>query len=138
MKKSTYIYLVDGSTQTDIRLEEVRSLLDLYVSRMKKTGEQLDWDYASAAFPYECSTQEENGIPYLVLTSTDPDLYYGFWLGVGQEDETNTSYIQIVLPERATHGDVGKANEYAKFLAKELKGQLSLFNNRVIHNEFKK
>ncbi|SDY62300.1 DUF1885 family protein [Thermoactinomyces sp. DSM 45892] len=137
MKKSTYIRLVKGSTQPDISLDEVHSLLDLYVSRMKKTGEQLDWDYASAAFPYKPIVREENGVSYLTLTPTDTELYYGFWLGVGKEDD-NTPFIQIVLPTSATHGDVGKANEYAKFLAKELKGQLSLFNQSVLHNELKK
>jgi hypothetical protein len=47
--------------------------------------------------------------------------YYYLMMGTtGQEEETGHHYIQIVLPERATHGDRVKVNEYATFLAKQL------------------
>lgn len=133
MKKSAYIKLVEQSTKTEITLSEVKELLETYIGRLKKTGEQLDWDYASAAFPYTMEEREQDGIPYLLLTSTEEDLYRYLWLGISKEEDTGQTYIQVVIPENATHGDVGKANEFCRFLAKELKAELTMFNQRVMY-----
>ena len=42
-------------------------------------------------------------------------------------------YVQFTLPETATYGDKGKATEYAKFVAKNLQGELHLFNGRIMY-----
>lgn len=127
MKKSAYIRRVD-----EISLETVQNTLDYYREMMKNTGKQLAWDYEAAAFPYVMEKKEQNGVEYLLLTGTDPYQNNHLVLGVGQHEEDNRYYVQIVLPEDATHHDVAKGNEYAKFLAKQLKGELQLFNGRVM------
>jgi len=59
--------------------------------------------------------------------------------GVGKEEleengeKKEQHYIQVVLPEDSTHGDKGKANEFCKYLAKEYKGELHLFNDRIMY-----
>lgn len=138
MKKSAYIRLVSGAKQSEINLDGLKELLQLYRNRMKKTGEQLNWDYESAAFPYDLEEKEQDGISYLLLKGKDPSLYYYLLMGTGIEEKTGVHYIQIVLPERATHGDVSKGNEYARFLAKELQAELTLFNDRVMYFQAKR
>ncbi|WP_044642436.1 DUF1885 family protein [Risungbinella massiliensis] len=138
MKKSSYIRLVPGAKQTEINLDGLQELLQTYRSRMKKTGEQLQWDYEAAAFPYEIEKHQQDGITYLLLKGKDPSAYYYLVMGTGKEDETGVEYIQIVLPDRATHGDISKANEYAKFLAKEVQGELTMFNDRTMYFQAKR
>jgi hypothetical protein len=138
MKKSAYIRLVSGAKQTEINLDGLKELLQVYRNRVKKTGEQLNWDYESAAFPYDIEERTQDGISYLLLKGKDPALYYYLLLGTGTEKETGIQYIQIVLPERATHGDVAKGNEYARFLAKELQAELTMFNKRKMYFQAKR
>src|SRR5207248_666878 len=100
-----------GAKQNEINLDGLKNLLELYRDRMKKTGQQLNWDYEAAAFPYELEEKEQEGVPYLLLKGKEPSLYYYLLMGIGIEEATSVHYIQVVLPERATHGDVSKGNE---------------------------
>lgn len=133
LSKSAYIKLVKGSKQNEITLEEVQKLLLYYQEMTGYTGQQLDWDYRDAAFPYEMEEREQNGIRYLLLTGKNRQHYNYLMIGTGQEAESGTHYIQIVLPEHATHGDKAKANEFSKFLAKQLQAELHLLNGRVMY-----
>ncbi len=133
MSKSAYIKLVKGSKQNEITLEETKNLLNYYQEMTSLTGQQLGWDYQSAAFPYEMEEREQDGIRYLLLTGKNPTKYAYLMIGTGQEEGTGIHQIQIVLPSNATHGDKGKANEFSKFLAKQLKAELHLFNGRVMY-----
>ncbi|MBA4494301.1 DUF1885 family protein [Paenactinomyces guangxiensis] len=133
MSKSAYIKLVKGSKQSEITLEETKNLMLYYQEMTSYTGQQLDWDYQEAAFPYEMEEREQEGIHYLLLTGKNRQHYNYLMIGTGQEKETGPHYIQIVLPDRATHGDKAKANEYAKFLAKQLQAELHLFNDRIMY-----
>ncbi|WP_089966863.1 DUF1885 family protein [Lihuaxuella thermophila] len=133
MSKSAYIKLVEGSKQNEISLEDTKNLLKFYQEMTSLTGQQLSWDYQAAAFPYEMEEREQDGIRYLLLTGKNPAKYYYLMIGTGQETETGTHYIQIVLPDNATHGDKAKANEFSKFLAKQLKAELHLFNGRIMY-----
>jgi hypothetical protein len=138
MPKSAFIKLVDGSKQKEITLEQVKELLLYYQDMTQKTGEQLNWDYQNAAFPYEMEEKEQEGIRYLFLKGKDPDLYKYLIIGVSQEEKSNIPYVQIVLPDQATHGDLAKGNEYARFLAKQLHGELHLFNGRIQYFQTRK
>jgi hypothetical protein len=127
MKKSAYIRRIDT-----ISLELVRETLDYYREMTRNTGKQLAWDYEGAAFPYVMKEKEQDGTRYLLLTGKDPHQNNHLVLGVGQHEENKRYYVQIVVPEDATHHDVAKGNEYAKFIAKQLKGELQLFNGRIM------
>jgi hypothetical protein len=133
LSKSAWIKLVTGSKQTEITLSEVKDLFHYYIEMTSLTGRQLGWDYQKAAFPYELEEREQDGIPYLLLKGKNADLHRYLIVGVGQENGSGTHYIQIVLPDGATHGDKSKGNEFAKYLAKQLKGELHLFNGRVMY-----
>jgi hypothetical protein len=127
LKKSAYI-----RRSKLIELEHVRNTLNYYREMTRNTGKQLTWDYEAAAFPYTMEEKEGGGTKYLLLTGKDPHLNNYMVIGVGQQEETQRYYVQIVLPEDATHHDVAKGNEYAKFIAKQLKGELQLFNGRIM------
>lgn len=131
MSKSAYIKLVPGSKQTEITLDEVQKLLETYQEMMRSTGQQLGWDYQDAAFPYQLTKREEADATYLFLKGKDPNLYYYLLLGVAQHDDTHQ--IQLVLPDRATHGDQAKANELSRFLAKQLQAELQMLNGRTMY-----
>lgn len=108
-------------------------LLETYRSRLQKTGKQLDWDYAAAAFPYtiqHIGKEGEGGEKYLKLTSTQPKLYTGLLFAMEQKNDSPA--IRLTLPPNATHGDRSKGNEFAKFLSKELRAPIIQFNGRVI------
>ncbi|WP_051271064.1 DUF1885 family protein [Shimazuella kribbensis] len=127
LKKSAYIRRKDM-----IELANVKDTLEYYREMTRNTGKQLAWDYEAAAFPYTMEEKEENGIPYILLTGRDPHQNNHMVIGVGRQKENEKFYVQIVLPEDATHHDVAKGNEYAKFIAKHLKGELELFNGRIM------
>jgi hypothetical protein len=133
LRKSAYIKLVSGAKQREISLAETKQWLHHYQEMTALTGKQLDWDYQTAAFPYDLEEREQDGLPFLLLQGKQPEQYYYLMMGTGQEEETGHHYIQIVLPERATHGDQAKANEYATFLAKQLQAELHLFNGRIMY-----
>lgn len=146
MSNSAYIKLVDASTTQQVTLDEVKQKFERYIDMTTKTGKQLDWNYAQAAFPYTIEEKPEANGQWFYLKGNDPKLYKYIIVGVGSEivinedtnedDETNQKelhFIQIVLPEGATHGDKSKANEFCKYLAKEYKALLQLFNGRKMY-----
>lgn len=134
--KSTYIRLKDGSSQKEITLEQVKELLDMYIDRMSRTGEQLEWEYQNTAFPFTIEVRSEEKTKYLFLKATDP-LYNYIIIGVGKDEANDKTehYIQIVLPneENRSPGDNAKANELAKYMAAYLKAELHLFNGRILY-----
>jgi hypothetical protein len=137
MAMHAYIKLVSASKQKMITLEEVKQLFQYYQDIMNKTGEQLGWGYQQAAFPYQLIETNEGKGKWFYLKG-DGHRYRTIIVGVGSYNETNNgetekSFIQITLPNEATHGDKGKANEFCKFLAKKLEGELHLFNGRIMY-----
>ena len=131
--QSAYIYLVEGSTATHADIEDVKGKFNRYVEMTKKTGEQLGWSYAESAFPYTLEERPEGKGSWFLLRGKDPSVYKAIIVGVGSREENGQvrHYIQVSLPETSTSGDKGKANEFCRFLAREYKGELHLFNNRV-------
>lgn len=139
MIETAYIKLVPESVKTNITIEDVKELLTYYQMVTSKTGKQLDWDYDKKAFPYNMK-EPDNMKDKMIYLQSNVDRYHMILIGVDQEiihDEQGMeriqSYIQFTLPENATFGDKGKANELCKFLAKKLQGQLHLFNKRVMY-----
>ncbi|WP_124727747.1 DUF1885 family protein [Staphylospora marina] len=133
MKESARIRLVKGSKQETVTLQEVKEALERYRETFSLTGRQLDWSYQDAAFPYEVEEREQSGSPFLFLKGTDPRLHHGLVIGVGRESEEGPYFIQVVLPGTSTHGDKAKANEFCKYLARTFKGELHLFNGRIMY-----
>ncbi len=133
MSKSAFIKLVPGSKQETITLDGVKELLVSYRQIKSKTGQQLGWDYEEASFPYEVKKQEQDGVPYLLLKGRKPEQYNYLIIGVSQEEATGIPYIQIVVPKNATEGDLAKGNEFSRFFAQQLKGELHLFNGRIMY-----
>ncbi|MCA1041026.1 DUF1885 family protein [Bacillus infantis] len=139
MSSSAYIKLVKTARQETITLEEVKDLLEYYKSITAKTGDQVDWGYSRAAFPYEIKEHAQGDGKWFWLKSVD-DRYNTILIGVGTEtvqdaDRTDRiqSYIQLTLPENAAMGDKSKANEFCRFLAKKLQAELQLFNGRIMY-----
>lgn len=139
MTENAYIKLVPGSEKETVTLEEVKGLFSYYKEITAKTGTQLAWNYESQAFPYEVKeTPDANG-EWMYLQSSS-DRYNVILLGIDQEkilddseNERIQTYIQVTLPDSATYGDKGKANEFCRFLAKKLKAELHLFNKRIMY-----
>lgn len=136
--ENAYIKLVTASNIQNISLDDVKHHFNYYKEITGKTGKQLDWDYDHAAFPYQIKeiNQEKNWF-YL---KSDHQKYNAIVVGIGQEEmvdengeNTAQSYIQVTLPQSSTAGDKGKANEFCKFLAKRLEGELHLFNGRIMY-----
>lgn len=135
MGKHAFVYLVENSKQQDISIEQVKELLTYYKDITSKTGEQLGWSYDQRAFPYNIEEKHDENGHYFILRGNDPK-YRFLLIGVSQKspkDNGETTYIQITLPVSASQGDVGKGNELGKFLAKQLQGELHLFNERVMY-----
>ncbi|HWO96055.1 MAG TPA: DUF1885 family protein [Bacillus sp. (in: firmicutes)] len=140
MTISAYIKLVPKSSQQEITLEELKRLFHYYKEITAKTGHQLGWNYAHSAFPYEMHDVVEIEENMFYLKGTN-EKYFAMIVKIGTEtipaDEINElqhqAYIQILLPNGATNGDKGKANEFCKFLAKKLAGELHLFNGRIMY-----
>lgn len=135
---NAFIKLKLTSEKQTITVEEIKELFEYYEEITSKTGEQLDWDYSGHAFPYKIKEKEEAKGQWFYLTS-NLDRYNIIVVAVDQEKiieddvERIQNYIQITLPESSTFGDKTKANEYCKFLAKKLKGELHMFNKRIIY-----
>jgi hypothetical protein len=139
LSNSAYIKLVPGSTKLEITLDEVKELFHYYKEITSKTGTQVSWEYSDAAFPYDLKEKPEGKDKWFYLKSGERG-YSTLVIGVGKEGFENENgepatreYIQLVLPEVATHGDKGKGNEFCKFLARKLEGELHLFNGRVMY-----
>ena len=139
MAENAFIKLVPSSAKQTISIEEVKELFHFYKDITAKTGDQLNWQYGESAFPYEIKESNEGKGSWFYLYS-DHDRYRAILLGIDKEtireengQEREQSYIQVTLPEQSTFGDKGKANEFCKFLAKKLQGELHLFNERVMY-----
>ena len=144
MTLSTTIKLKDGSLKTDITIDDIKELINEYKQSLSHTSKQLDWDYRKSAFPYILKETEEGKKKWFYLFSEEKGYHI---LGIGvdyeyiktnEEVKQKIPYIQISLSKHSTTGDKSKAKEFAKFLSKKLKGELHLFNGRVIHNNLKK
>lgn len=137
--ENAYIKLVPSSVKQSITIDEVKELFRYYKEITTKTGEQLKWDYESPSFPFEIKETEDGKGKWFYLAATS-DRYEAILIGVDKErqldengNESEISYIQVTLPEESTYGDKGKANEFCKFLAKKLEGELHLFNGRIMY-----
>lgn len=139
LASSAYIKLVPSSEKEHITTDEIKELFHYFKEITSKTGKQVDWQYNEAAFPYEIKEKTEGKGQWFYLYSNN-DRYNMILLGIDKEivqeedgSEREQSFIQITLPESATFGDKGKANEFCRFLAKKLKGELHLFNGRIMY-----
>ncbi|WP_379966900.1 DUF1885 family protein [Ectobacillus sp. sgz5001026] len=122
-----FITLVPKSAKQEISIQDVKDLFTYYKQITTKTGTQLSWGYSETAFPYEIIDKSDTTIHL----KSNHDRYQSIYVGVGIEE--NQHFIQITLPDSATYGDKGKANEFCRFLAKKLQGELRLFNDRVMY-----
>ncbi|MFY4773690.1 DUF1885 family protein [Metabacillus sp. RGM 3146] len=122
------IKLLSSSEKSRITLKETIDYLTYYKEITSKTGDQLDWNYGAAAFPYSIESHEG----YAELKSSERG-YNRFIIAVGEDQETQCSFIQIILPQSSTYADKSKANELCKFLARKLKAELHLFSGKIIH-----
>ncbi|MEH7110765.1 DUF1885 family protein [Neobacillus niacini] len=139
MAENAYIKLVPSSAKQTITVDEVKELFYYYKDITGKTGNQVDWQYGENAFPYDVKEKNEGKEKWFYLSSSH-ERYYAILIGVDQEkirdedgNERIQTYIQVTLPEQSTFGDKGKANEFCKFLAKKLQGELHLFNDRIMY-----
>lgn len=139
MAENAFIKLVPSSAQQTITVDEVKELFHYYKNITIKTGDQLNWQYGESAFPYEIKETAEGQGTWFYLQSTH-ERYFAILIGIDREtvrdeegNESEQTYIQITLPEQSTFGDKGKANEFCKFLAKKLQGELHLFNERIMY-----
>ncbi|MFD2443361.1 DUF1885 family protein [Bacillus sp. CGMCC 1.16607] len=139
LASNAYIKLVPSSAKDTISTDELKDLFTYYKDITSKTGDQLSWMYTEAAFPYEIKEEPSGKGTWFYLYSHH-ERYKAILLGVDEENIQNEdgstrtqTYIQVTLPEISTYGDKGKANEFCKFLAKKLQGELHLFNGRIMY-----
>ncbi|WP_174842917.1 DUF1885 family protein [Neobacillus mesonae] len=139
MAENAFIKLVPSSAKQTISTDEVKELFHYYKNITTKTGDQLDWQFENAAFPYEMKETEDSEGKWFYLHSNH-ERYNVILLGIDTEivrgedgSENEQAYIQVTLPDQSTFGDKGKANEFCKFLAKKLQGELHLFNGRIMY-----
>jgi hypothetical protein len=134
MSQSAFLYLVQGSTVQSLTLDDMKNWLNRYQDQVTKTGEQLGWNYAEAAFPYTLETKAEGEGIWFYLKGRN-ELYRTIVIGLGtkKNEDGDIHYVQIVLPDGSTHGDKAKANEFCKYLARHLQAELHLFNGRIMY-----
>ena len=134
MSQSAYIQFVEGSSVASLTLDELKNCLLQYKEQLALTGKQLGWEYEDAGFPYTIETKPEGEGKWFYLKGNSLRYKY-IVMGVGSKSENETSkhFVQIVLPDDATHGDKAKGNEFGKHLAKQLKAELQLFNGRTMY-----
>lgn len=142
MNKSTYIKLVEGSTQKEITLAQVKELFQNYIAQFIKTEDLINWNSLNtSAFPYSIEERSEKDSKYLYLKAQD-NLYNYLVIGVGSEkvDENTINFIQIVTPDEyhCETGDYVKASIYARYIAEHLKGELHLSNGQIISYNLRK
>ncbi|WP_424765920.1 DUF1885 family protein [Paenibacillus sp. sgz302251] len=138
MSQSAYIKFVQGSAVESLTLEEIKNQLSHYREQTALTGSQLDWNYAEAAFPYTFESKQDDR--WFYLKGINP-LYKYIIFGPGEAISvagSSVPCVQVVLPDEATHGDKGKANELCKFIAKQLQAELTMFNGRTIYYNSRK
>lgn len=139
MGNHAYIKLVSASKEASISLQGVKELLDKYVEISKKTGEQHNWDYENFSFPYKMEMPPNDAGVKLKLVPKQ-DRYEGFLAEIGHEELEDESgnksmqhMIQVSLLPNSTNGDKDRAIDYCKFMAKQLAGELHLFNGRIMY-----
>lgn len=140
MAQNAYIKLVPASQRQEISTDDIKELFYYYQKITNNTTKQINWEFDHAAFPYEIKETEDGKGSWFYLKSDHPR-YNAILVGVDTEEifqvETEEmvqqTYIQITLPENATHGDRGKANEFCKFLSKKLEAELHLFNGKIMY-----
>jgi hypothetical protein len=139
MASNAYIKLVPSSAKQTISTDELKELFTYYKEITSKAGNQTNWAYQEAAFPYELKEEPSGKGKWFYLYSNH-DRYKTILIGIDDETVENEdgstrtqTYIQVTLPEISTYGDKGKANEFCKFLAKKLQGELHLFNDRIMY-----
>jgi hypothetical protein len=134
MSQNAYIKLVAGSSVPSLSLDELKEKLHLYREQLSLTAKQLGWEYDDAGFPYTIETKPEGENKWFYLKGTNP-LYKYMVMGVGSstENDEERHFVQVVLPDDATHGDKSKGNEFCKHLGKQLKAELHLFNGRIMY-----
>ncbi len=136
MANHAYIKFVPASKTKSISIDDVKEYINQYKAVASKTGKQLDWHYANFALPYTISPEKSNDWIYL---RGSEEGYHTIILGIGVEtiqDEEGSKeqpFIQVTLPDAATYGDKGKANELCKYFGKQLQGEVHLFNGRVMY-----
>jgi hypothetical protein len=134
MSQSAYLYFTEGSSVPSVTLEELEGYLLRYREQTAKTGEQLDWSYADAAFPYTIEKKPEgDGVWFYLKAKDEPYKYIVFGVGSKTENDAQKHYVHVVLPDGSTHADKSKGNELCKYLARTLKTELHLFNGRVMY-----
>lgn len=134
-----YIKLVPASVKQTMTIDELKEMLEYYKEITIKTGEQLNWPYGQAAFPYEMRDETSDNKHQLYLAARQ-DRYHSILLSIDKEqplaadaNEAPQTIIQLALTNQSTYGDKGKANELGKFLANKLQGELHLFNGRIMY-----
>jgi hypothetical protein len=139
MANNAYIKLVPSSIKQTISVDEVKELFHYYKEITSKTGDQVNWEYENMSFPYELKEKIEAKGKWFYLSAVQ-DRYFAIIVGVDSEmirlengEEKEQTYLQITLPEESTFADKCKANEFSKFLAKKLQGELHLFNGRIMY-----
>ncbi|MEH7303430.1 DUF1885 family protein [Neobacillus drentensis] len=139
MAVNAFIKLVPSSAKQTITIDEVKELFYYYKDITSKTGNQVSWEFGESAFPYDIKETEDGKGKWFYLQA-NLERYYAILIGIDTESVQNDdgvireqTYIQVTLPEQSTYGDKGKANEFCKFLAKKLQGELHLFNERVMY-----
>lgn len=134
MAQSAYVRFVDGSAAASITLDELKEQLLHYKEQLAQTGKQLGWEYDDAGFPYTIETKPEGEGKWFYLKGINP-LYKYILLGIGSnvQDDVERHFVQVVLPDEATHGDKAKGNELCKYLGRKFKAELHLFNRRIMY-----
>jgi hypothetical protein len=125
--QDAFIKLVPKSKQQSISLDDVKKLFHYYKTITAQTGQQIGFTYSNNAFPYEMVDTSETTL----CLKSNHERYHSIYVGIGIENEQ--PFVQITLPHSATFGDKGKANEFCRFLAKKLEGELQLFNGRTMY-----
>lgn len=133
--EQTVITVTQKLDKEPLKLDKVKEMLEYYNEITSKTGEQLGWSYENVAFPYTIEqVSTVDGEDILHLKTKDETLFSHLLVSVSQEETESErkSYIIIHLPSDGTYGDKGKANEFAKFFGKKYKGEVTLFNGRIM------
>ncbi|THF74200.1 DUF1885 family protein [Cohnella fermenti] len=136
MSQSAYIKLVQGSAASSVTVEDIKTSLRHYREQTELTGRQLGWTYAEAAFPYTFESRPGEEDRWFYLKGNHPKYRYilfGTTAIPEAPDAQQATCIQIVLPDGATHGDKAKANEYGKWIGKQLLAEVTLFNGRTMY-----
>lgn len=130
MSNNAYVKLVSTSVKQSISLDEVKEVLNNFVEKTRKTGNQIGWAYEEFSFPYEIVETPESQGKYFYLKSTEEG--YGL-IAVAVDKEDDCEYIQFSLTDYSTFGDKNKAIDFCKLFGEKLKAEVHLFNEQVMY-----